>query len=225
MNFDDIKNQWAAFDKKLELNLRLNVRLQRDSGLRKANSALRRMLLSVFLEVLIGLACAGALITFIGNHFREWPFLAPAIALNAFVVFHIVFGIYQLTVLRGVDFSAPILVSQKKLATLRLRRIRVTMWTLLLSPLLWVPLLIVMLKGLVGVNAYAILDAGWLVANVLFGVAIIPLMLWVSRRYAEHWQRSSFMHHLMDDIAGRSLNEATTFLDELASFEQETEPA
>jgi hypothetical protein len=42
------------------------------------------------------------------------------------------------------------------------------MVTLVLVPVAWIPLLIVVLKGLFGVDAYAALSSVWLVANVVF---------------------------------------------------------
>ena len=135
------------------------------------------------------------------------------------------FGIYQLDALNSLDFAAPVLALQKRLAELRIRRIRVTQWTLLVSPLLWAPMLLVLIKGLLGVNPYAILDATWLAANVIFGIAVIPLGWWASRRFARRFGHTRFMRRLMDDIGGQSLADAVAHLDHLVQFESELERA
>ena len=221
MNFEDWKNQWAAYDKKLETSMRLNLKLLRESSSHKAKSTLRRMSFFIGVELVIDLAAVIVLGMFIANHVREPAFLATAIALDALAIFHVAFGIYQLVVLAGLDFSAPVMVIQKKLATLRIRRIRATLWTFLLSPLLWILWLIVVFKGVTGVNPYTTFPASWLIANVLLGVAVIPLMLWVSKRFAHRFQKSPLIQRIMDDIAGRSLSEATSFMDELSNFERD----
>lgn len=95
------------------------------------------------------------------------------------------------------------------------------MWTFLLAPLLWIPLLVVAMKGLLGLDAYVIFDTGWLVANALIGIGVIPLMLWVSKRYGDRWHHWSWVQTLMDDIAGRNLKKASAFLEELSIFERE----
>lgn len=223
MNLDDFKDQWAAYDKKLDLNIRLNARLLQEAGWRKANSALQRLSRPIWVELALGVATASLTGLFMARHFKDLPFLIPALALHLFVVFQVAFSVYQLVTLNSLDFGAPVLASQKKLTMLRVKRIRVTMWTFLFSPLLWVPLLIVALKGLLNVNAYVVFDAAWLVTNVLFGLAVIPLMLWGSKRYADRLQGSPFIQSLMDDIAGHSLKAATAFLNELSDFEREAE--
>lgn len=220
MNLDDFKDQWAAYDKKLDMSIQLNAKLLRESSLGKSRSALRWLYPAIGLDLLQDLALVILLGFFMANNFRSPGFLIPAILLDLFLILHLAFGVYQVVTLQALDFAGPILSSQKKLADLRQKRIRVTMWTLLLAPLLWVPLLVVGMKAL-GLDAYAILEPNWLIANGLFGVAVIPLMLWLANRYGERWQRWSWVQGFMDDIAGRNLKKATAFLDELSSFERE----
>jgi hypothetical protein len=65
------------------------------------------------------------------------------------------------------------------------------------------------------------LGGAWLAVNALFGLAVIPVMAWVSRRYADRMAQAPFVQRLMNDLAGRSLTAATAFLDQLAAFERE----
>ena len=220
MNLDTLKAQWADHDQKLDTYIQLNTKLLRELNIGKARSALQKLSRNVFEELVFDLIVVIALGVFMADHFSQWAFLAPAVLLQVFAVAQVVFDIYQLATVQALDWNEPVLASQKKLAALRLKRIRFTQWTLLLVPLLWVPLLSVALKGLLGVNAYAVFDTTWLVVNVLFGIAFIPLMLWLSKRFATRMNRSPLVQRVMDDIAGNNLKEATGFLDELASFER-----
>jgi hypothetical protein len=79
----------------------------------------------------------------------------------------------------------------------------------------------VLLKGLIGVDAYAHFSPAWLAANLLFGLLVIPVAIWVSRRYADRLQQSPLLQQLMLDIAGRNLATATEYLRSLAKFEEE----
>jgi hypothetical protein len=219
MKFDDIKTQWTAYDKELDNSMRLNIRLL--NGWQKTNSAIQKLSRSAVIEMILGVLTAAVLGGFLYDHSLEMAFFIPALVLDAFVVFQVAFSGYQFTTLREIDFSAPILVSQKKLATLRRQRIQVTMWTLTLSPLLWVPLLIVILKGLLGLNVYELFDTTWLLTNMLFGLAVIPLMIWVSRRLALRWKGSALVKQLLDSVAGHELTEMNSFLENLKDFEQD----
>lgn len=221
MNLDTLKEQWGTYDKQLEKSEALNLSPLQQSGLRMTRSTLSGLSLGVVAELLMGIVVVILLGLFIGNHLSQPAFLLPALALQLFALFQLVFALHQLVTINRLDYSQPILTSQKRLATLRIQRIRVTMWTFLLSPLLWVPLLIVMLKGLLGVNTYTTFNTAWLVSNLLFGLAVIPIMLWVCKRFAHYWQNSPLTQRLMDDIAGRNLSEAVTFLGQLARFENE----
>lgn len=221
MDLDDFKTHWAAYNQKVEQNLALTLALWRETRWQKTRSALQKQMLAAGAELVMGVAAAVALSAFLGAHLMDWPFLLPALALQVFVLFQTAFSAYQIIQLRALDFTTPVLMSQTRLAHLRRRRLQVTMWTFGLAPLLWVPLLIVMLKGLLGVNAYLTLAAGWLWANLLFGLAVAALTWWVARRRPANWQSSPRWQAFLDDVAGRSLSEANGFLRELAAFERE----
>jgi hypothetical protein len=221
MDLQDLKNRWAEYDRKLEGSLRLNTRLLREVNLSRVDSALKRLSRLLVFELLVDLGAVVALGMFIAGHAGEVRFLAPALLLGVCAVAFVIRSIRQLTALHSLDYSAPVVAIQKQLTALRIERIRVTKWVLLLSPLLWTPLLIVALEGLLGVDAYLFLDGSWLAANLLFGLAFIPLMLWAARRFASRWQGSPLVQSLMDDLAGRSLVAATGFLSELSRFENE----
>jgi flagellar biogenesis protein FliO len=60
-----------------------------------------------------------------------------------------------------------------------------------------------------------------MVSNLLVGLAIIPLALWLSRRFSDRMGRSPFIQRLMQDLAGYNLNAATRFLTTLSQFEDE----
>lgn len=94
------------------------------------------------------------------------------------------------------------------------------MATLVVAPLAWIPLLIVALKGFFGVDTYAVFSFPWLSANVVFGLVVVLVAVWASRRYADRVTNSSVLRWLMDNLAGRDLRTATAFLRSLAQFEE-----
>jgi hypothetical protein len=221
MTFENLQEQWADCDKKLDLSIRLSTALLRESRVRQARSALGWLSPFVVADLLINLVLVIALGVFIASHVTSPAFVAPAIVLDVFAIGLVVACIRQLAMLSAIDFSGPIVGAQKSLETLRRLRIRKTMWTLMLAPALWAPLVIVGLEGAFGVNAYVTLGGAWLAVNALFGLAVIPVMAWVSRRYADRMAQAPFVQRLMNDLAGRSLTAATAFLDQLAAFERE----
>ncbi len=222
MDLQDMKDRWAEYDRKLESSLRLNTRILREINLSRVDSSLKRLSRLLVFELLQDLAAVVLLGVFIAGHAGEMRFFAPALLLGVCAVAFAIRSIGQLVAVHSLDYSAPVVAIQKQLAELRIQRIRVTKWVLLLSPVLWTPLLIVAFEGLLGVDAYLFLDGTWLAANLLLGLAFIPLMLWAARHFADRWQGSPLVQRLMDDLAGRSLVTATGFLNELSRFEEES---
>lgn len=221
MDLQDLKDRWAEYDRKLDTSLRLNTRILREVNLSRVDSSLKRLSRLIIFELLASLGVAVALGMFIASHIQETRFLVPAAALDLCALALVIASIRQLAALHGLDYSAPVVAIQKQLEALRIERIRATKWTLLLSPLLWTPLMIVAIEAMFGVDVYLFLDGAWLAANLLFGLAFIPLMLWAARHFATRWKGSPLLQSLMDDLAGRSLVVATGFLSELSRFEEE----
>lgn len=221
MELDDLKDRWNEYDRKLDSSLRLNSRVLRELGLNRVDSSLRRLTRVIVFELLMGLVAAVLLGSFIADHLREVRFLVPAVALDLFVIYFIGWAIRQWVALASLDYGASVVEIQRKLELLRIDRIRMTKWVFLLSPLLWIPLLIVGVEGLAGVDAYAAFDTAWLVSNFVFGLAVVALALWVSRRYADRLKGSPLARRVADALADRSLDEAAGFLGSLSSFERE----
>ena len=167
------------------------------------------------------LAAVVALGAFIYDNREQGRFAFPAIALDLFAIVILNALIQQIVAILQIDYDKPVATSQKQLETLRILRIRCTQWTLLAAPLAWTPLLIVALKGFCGLDAYHVFGVAWLSANVLFGLAIIPLAIWLSRRFGDRMGRWPLLQGLMRDMAGYNLAVATDFLTTLSEFEDE----
>jgi hypothetical protein len=221
MELDDLKNQWAESDKKLDEVIRLNTQVLRDSRMSRTNSSLKWAFRGILFEQLASIPALILLGIFISNRYSEPRYLVPAIVLDLFAIFSVASCGYQLGTLHSIDFGQPVVAIQKKLEKVRVLRLATIKWGLLLGPVLWIPFTIVALKGLLGVDGYALFHGEWLVINLLAGAAISALLFWLSNRFASRTQRSPVLQRLMNDLAGYSLSRALTFLDGISRFEHE----
>jgi hypothetical protein len=221
MELDDLKKRWEEQDRKLDASIRLDTALLRASVLGKTGTALRLLVASLVIDLAIALWLG----SFVADHVAQTRFLVPGAALLVGVIALAILSVRQIEALSQVDYDAPIVTIQKRLESLRVERIRSVKWTLLLAPLAWTPLLIVAQKALVGVDAYAIFDTAWLAGNVVFGLLVIAVAVWVSRRYEDRMERSPLVRSLMRDLAGYNLNAAAAFLGSLSEFEKEEAPS
>ena len=220
MDLDEFQRRWAAQDMKLDQLLRLTLR---EAGLRQARSALQQFRTGLALEWALNALAVLALGAFIADQLGALRFVLPALVLDVAAVALVATTARQWFLAGEVNYDGPVTESQRQLERLRLLRIRVTKWVLLLSPLLWTPLLIVGLKVLFGVDAYAVPGVPYLVANLLFGVAFIPLMGWAARRWAPRLERSGWARRWAEALAGTSLSEASGRLASITAFEREGE--
>jgi hypothetical protein len=141
--------------------------------------------------------------------------------LLAVLVLTIANAVRHMAMISRIDYSAPVVTIQRSFAELRASRLRATQRLLLFAPLLWTPLAIVGARSVFGLDIYRIGGIGWVAANLTFGVAAIPVMIWIAQHYADRFDRSPFLKRLADDVAGRSLSVAMGLLDEVARFEED----
>ena len=215
MKLDELREELRACEGAAAKSVRVETGKIRQAGLRSARWAMRRLHVYVGFELALNVVAAGGLVIFLAST-RGARFLAPAVVLAAFAFAQVAFGARQLAALRRLDFGAPVVTLQRELERLRIGRIRMTKWTILLGPLLWIPLLVVGLRGVFGIDAYAVFDRSWIVVNVLFGVAYVPFMLALSKWLADRFEGSPLLRRVLRDIAGRNLSAAHEFVSELA---------
>lgn len=221
MDLDEMKQSWQAYDRKLEASLQLNARLLRTTLLGRAETAVGRLTRLLWVELVAALAGLIWLGAFVARHVTDARFAVPGAALGLCALALVITAGRQLAVLGQLDYGQPVLDIQARLEALRIRRMRDTQLALVLGPLLWVPALIVLLKGALGVDLYALVSHAWIVSNVIFGVVVLGAAVWASRRYADRMQRSPRIQRLMRDLAGHRVNQALGFVDELRRFGQE----
>ncbi len=221
MELDELKEKWAEHDRKLDVSIRIARQLLTAQRMDRARWALRRLAVFLAVESVIALAVIILLGSFIGDHIATLRFAAPAAALDLFEIATLIVLAQRIRLALHIDYSKPIATTQKQLESLRMLSIRSIQWTLLLSPLLWTPLLIVALEGFLGVDAYKTLGAAFMFANLLFGLAIIPLVIWLSKKFSDRMSRFPMIQRLMKDLAGQNLNAAADILSTLSEFEDE----
>jgi hypothetical protein len=226
VELDDLRNVWRDYDAKLDKSMKLNMHLLKRFDLDKTQSELKRFLRAPILGVVIGFLVMLIMGNFAYTHMGEPEFLAPAILLFIFALGQVVFGIYQSSVVLHVSYDEPITAIQRKLAAMRVHRIRYLTITRFAYAILWIPVVTVGVEAAFGVNLFEYLDTTWLVLNLLIGVACVLFAFWLSQRWAAGKITSPFLIKLVDnvslnDFTGKSLISAIAFLDDIVAFERE----
>ena len=89
-----------------------------------------------------------------------------------------------------IEYDAPVIAIAQAVERLRLLRARKMLWILALSPLMWLPLMIVSARGLLGIDPIATLGIAYIAANAAFGAAVLAAALWIARRYGRYFRET-----------------------------------
>ncbi len=132
-----------------------------------------------------------------------------------------VVGVMQQQAIRSLDYGQPLVELQARIEALRIARIRAFNWSFLTGQIVWwIPFAIVVFAALTGVDLWRhakFVDfALW---NLAFGVAFIPLAVWVSRRYGDRLSKNTVVRYVADSIAGRDIAMAKEYLEKLRRFD------
>jgi hypothetical protein len=222
MELDELKQQWAELDHKLDVNIRLNQQLLSAARLGQTRSSMKRLAVYLGIELALWVVIIGALGSFIYAHISLPRFVVPAIALDVYSIGMVILLARQIAAALQIDYSQPIATIQRRVEALRVLRIRNTQWAVLVGLVVWVAFLIVVMKAAFDVDIY---QAAWVWSNVAFGLALIPLAIWVSKKFGDRMNQSPFIQQIMRSLAGYNLNAAADFLATLTEFETESPAA
>ena len=209
MDLDEMKARWAQHDRQLAESIRLNRQLLAAIQLEGGRSRVRRAARFTGFHAAAWAACIVALGGFLYAHLATPRFLVAAALLDVYSIGFLIALIRQVAISGRIDWGRPVAAVQKELGALRRVRVRTTQWAVLVGIVVWPAFAIVAAEALFGIDIYHAFGPWWLAANALFGLVLAAIGL----KFGGAW--------LVDDLAGRSLNEAATFLAHLADFEAE----
>lgn len=218
MELDEMKLVWAEYDRKLDLSIRLNEKLLSAAKMSKTGTAMRRFAVFMGMEALLTFFVIVWLGSFIYEYAVVIRFALPAAALDVGAIAILISLVRALVGAIEIDYDEPVAKVQRQVELVRTMRIRSVQGIFLLATLAWVPLLIVTLQAFWGLDAYRLFSGAWLVENVIVGLAMIPLGLWVSKRFGERMSAYPAIRRLMNDLAGYNLNAAARALSSIAEF-------
>lgn len=221
MELDELKEKWAEHDRKLEVSLRLNRQLLRETYATRARFALWRLAGMLALGSIAVLAVIVTLGRFIAANWPAPRFVAPAMVLDIMAIAALATFIAQIGLALGMDYSQPIALLQRRLETLRKLRIRYVQALFLTSTLTWAPIFVIAMKTFLGVDVYRTFGTTWLVANVAIGFAILAIGYWLATHFGPRFTNTAFGRQFLRDLVGYNLNAASRSLSSIEEFERD----
>lgn len=217
MELDEMKQAWQTLNRRLEEQQALNLQLFRDGKLDKAHRRLRPLRWGQRLQILGGallMLWAGSFWT---AHLDNLHYLVYGLSLHLYGLLLVLTAARNLYLQSRLDYAAPVLEIQRRLAALRVWRLQEAVIYGVTGCFVWVPLLF-MLFALSGADVWANSPAvvwGNLAAGLGCLALFYGLIVW-SRRPG--WGR--LRAALEGSSIGRSVRDTQLMLEELARFEQ-----
>lgn len=204
MELDDLKATWNQDLAKEPLRF--------DPG-RKARSGLRRFRVLLAFEVATALFTGWVAGAFLATNGARPRFAVAGGVLALAAVAGLASGLRQVSLLRGVDLSGPVVLQQERLERLQILRIRHFRAAMMVGLTCWVAVPVVAAQGLLGLDLVEAFGARWILANVGFGLVLVPLVAWLLSGRS--------LARLREHLSDRSLTVARSALEDLRRLESD----
>lgn len=216
MELDEMKLAWQAMNRQLERQQALGARLYMENRLDKLRHGLRPLLWGQVAQIAIGMWASWLAATFWFPRMSVTHFLVWGLMVHVLGIAMIVSGVRNIYLIRCIDYSAPVLEIQRRLAALRTWRVRVEGPVFaVLGAFVWVPLLLIQMARS-GIDPQVLMPALvshlMLVGAVSLGLVVMGygLILYTGHR---RWME--------DNFAGSSVQRAESVLEEIVRFTRE----
>nr|WVL58750.1 hypothetical protein M3O54_013485 [Xanthomonas nasturtii] len=215
MELDDIALAWRSLEQRLEQQAALTGQLLGDIRGHAARGHLRPLWLSQSAQLVCAIALSGVIAHSWLASADQAAAIVGGVLLHVWCVALAISAARQLWLLSQLDFTGPLLQTQRALAQLRRWRTRVAPWLGVAFWVLWVAVADAAWRALTGLS----LPHAWLLCNGLVGV-LGGLATWLGYR---RLQRSGhpWLERIDTAHAGRSVARAETLLEQIARFQRE----
>ena len=217
-DFSTLQNTWIMQNEKIDRLVRVNRALLEATGSEIVRSVGQRVTRTVVFELLgngLALVLFGS---FLFDHIREPGLTIPTAFLYFLTILGTILLVRELVETRKVDVSSAILENQRHIARMQMLRIRYLQGVFLVAPLAWVPLLVVSLRGVFGIDAYAVPGNSFLIANLVFCILLIPIGIWFGRAYGQRLRAVPILGAIIDRVSGHGFQDAMNRLASLDDF-------
>lgn len=217
MELDDFKQAWQGLDTRLGKQESLQREMFRDRKLEKARRGLRPLAWGQGVQLAIGAIFALWGGSFWVDHRQVTHLLVCGLLVHVCGLLFIASAARVLYLIQRIDYAAPVLEIQRRLADLRLWRLRVEApANAVIACFIWIPVLWMNLAEY-GFDVWQYDDGRFLLWSLLSGVVglvLVVLVVWLMRRLG-------YARALEDSAVGQSVRKAEAALGEITRFEQE----
>ena len=224
MELEELKTAWKSATQRIDEMQLAQATMQRSLVKSHTRSAANKLMIQPIFELIVAsltVLWAGG---FLGSNLAKiqaLPFGAvPGIIVFALGMFNVILSIRQLHLISTMDFSEPVVATQRKIATLRSWRVRSTQFLIMVGFGLWMVFPLFILQALGGYEAIKIIGAAntnWLIGNFAIGVILPVAVILAARKFGA---QSKFFRAIDNVFAGDQIVAAEKLLAEVDGFDR-----
>ena len=219
MELDEMKAAWLVLDRRLAREEALTLITFRERRLDRLRAVLRPLVIARIAQIAIGALMALAFAPFWVEHRSTPHFVVIGASLHLYALMMIIGGARDLFMIRRIDYAAPVVEIQLRLAELRA-------WLLKSAPVfgavgcfIWIPFTLWAFDVLFGADIWVHApEVVWIFAG--WGVVALAVLL-AALHFARHPGRAKWAERLERGMIGGRLSKAQRFLDEISAFARE----
>lgn len=220
MELDEMKLAWQQLDQRLGEQEWLSRRIYRESQTDRLRHGLRPLIWGQSIQIIGGIGAMLWGISFWTTHMATLHALACGIAVQAFGILMIIFSARVLSLMQGIDYAAPVLDIQRRLAALRAWRVKVEAPLFaVLGSFIWIPMVLMLIQQEWDQEGFDYWNQLQGLATHLMLSGVVSLVL-VGLVYT-FVRRIGRLRWLENNFAGRSIQRAEAALEEIARFERD----
>jgi hypothetical protein len=217
MELDDFKQAWQGLDRRLERQEALQLSMFRDGKLDKVRRGLRPLAWGQAIQLALGVIFAAWGGAFLADHRQAPHLLICGLLVNACGLLFIVSAARNLYLIQRIDYAAPVVEIQHRLADLHAWRLCVEApANAVVACFIWIPVLWMSLAEH-GFDLWTYDKAAfllWSLSSSVIGLVMVVLAVRLMRRLGH-------ARALEDSAVGRSVRNAKAVLREIARFERD----
>jgi hypothetical protein len=217
MELDEMKQAWQKLNRRLDQQQALNLQLYRESRLDKLHHGLRPLVWGQSIQLAFGVLFMLAGTAYWTGHMEVAHQVVVGVMVQIFGVTMVAFAARVLWLVLEVDYAAPVVRIQRRLARLRAWRVRVEAPVFaVVGSFVWIPLFLMEVHWQTGVDIWARWPAfvGWLVVCGWVSLALVLLVVLLA------W-RTGRMRWITDNAVGKAVRKAEAALEEITRFERD----
>ena len=219
MELDEMKAAWLALDRRLAREEALTLITFREGRLDRLRAMLRPLVMARIAQIVLGALMALAFAPFWLEHLATPHFVVIGATLHLYALMMIIGGARDLFMIHRIDYAAPVVEIQLRLAELRA-------WLLKSAPVfgavgcfIWIPFTLWAFEVLFGADLWANAP---IVVWMFVGWGVIALaVLLLALHVARHPGRTKWAERFERGMIGSRLANAQRFLDEISAFARE----